>query len=212
MWCRGGAQGPLLAQLPGASVRLGPFPRLFTGQTAALGGLPGVLPALGSLPLRSLVVDPVPMAFAALSHLRSALGRQQLWRHGCLSAPWAPLSLARCCSGGRGSDRGGRAEPRAPSLKGNYGQLCERAAREPGPFWGALARETLQWETPHHTDCEWDFAQGRIRWFLGGRLNVAGKRRLSLTGREGDGIETASSPSALPSPGGSMIIFSLQVS
>ncbi|XP_039176815.1 acetyl-coenzyme A synthetase 2-like, mitochondrial isoform X1 [Crotalus tigris] len=113
------------------------------------------------------------MAFAALSHLRSALGRQQLWRHGCLSAPWAPLSLARFCSGGRGSDRRGRAEPRAPSLKGNYGQLCERAAREPGPFWGALARETLQWETPHHTDCEWDFAQGRIRWFLGGRLNVA---------------------------------------
>ncbi|KAM3854552.1 acetyl-coenzyme A synthetase 2-like, mitochondrial isoform 1-T1 [Vipera latastei] len=113
------------------------------------------------------------MALAALSHLRSAVGRQPLWRHSCLSAPWAPLSLARCRSGGGGSDGGGRAEPRAPSLKGNYGQLCERAAREPGPFWGALARETLQWETPHHTDCEWDFAQGRIRWFLGGRLNVA---------------------------------------
>lgn len=129
----------------------------------------------------------VPMALAALSHLRSAVGRQQLWRHSCLSAPWAPLSLARCRSGGGGSDRGGRAEPRPPSLKGNYGQLCERAAREPGPFWGALARETLQWETPHHTDCEWDFAQGRIRWFLGGRLNVAGKRRFSLTGgRDGD--------------------------
>ncbi|XP_058020998.1 acetyl-coenzyme A synthetase 2-like, mitochondrial isoform X1 [Ahaetulla prasina] len=109
------------------------------------------------------------MAIAALSYLRNAVGRQQLWRHSCLRTPWAPLSFAH-----RGrSDRGGRGEPRAPSLKGNYWQLCERAAREPGPFWGALARETLQWDTPHHTDCEWDFAQGRIRWFLGGRLNVA---------------------------------------
>uniref|UniRef100_A0A8C6V3M4 Acetyl-coenzyme A synthetase n=1 Tax=Naja naja TaxID=35670 RepID=A0A8C6V3M4_NAJNA len=109
------------------------------------------------------------MAIAALSHLRSAVGRQQLWRHSCLSTPWAPLSFARRNS----SDRGGRGEPHAPFLKGNYRQLCERAHREPGPFWGALARETLQWDTPHHTDCEWDFAQGRIRWFLGGRLNVA---------------------------------------
>ncbi|XP_026551775.1 acetyl-coenzyme A synthetase 2-like, mitochondrial isoform X1 [Pseudonaja textilis] len=109
------------------------------------------------------------MAIAALSHLRIAIGRQQLWRHSYLSTPWAPLSFARRNS----SDRGGRGEPRAPSLKGNYRQLCERANREPGPFWGALARETLQWDTPHHTDCEWDFAQGRIRWFLGGRLNVA---------------------------------------
>uniref|UniRef100_A0A8C5RZB4 Acetyl-coenzyme A synthetase n=1 Tax=Laticauda laticaudata TaxID=8630 RepID=A0A8C5RZB4_LATLA len=109
------------------------------------------------------------MAIAALSHLRSAVGRQQLWRHSYLSARWAPLSFARRES----SDGGGRGEARAPSLKGNYRQLCERANREPGPFWGALARETLQWDTPHHTDCEWDFAQGRIRWFLGGRLNVA---------------------------------------
>ncbi|KAM6467623.1 acetyl-coenzyme A synthetase 2-like, mitochondrial isoform 1-T1 [Liasis olivaceus] len=114
-----------------------------------------------------------PMAIAALRHLRSAAGRQRLWRQSCLSAPWAPLSFARRSSSGRGSDRGGRDEPRTPFLKGNYWRLCEWAAREPGPFWGALARETLQWETPHHTDCEWDFAQGRIRWFLGGRLNVA---------------------------------------
>ncbi|XP_007436250.1 acetyl-coenzyme A synthetase 2-like, mitochondrial isoform X1 [Python bivittatus] len=113
------------------------------------------------------------MAIAALRHLRSAAGRQRLWRQSCLSAPWAPLSFARRSSSGRGSDRGGRDEPRTPFLEGNYWRLCEWAAREPGPFWGALARETLQWETPHHTDCEWDFAQGRIRWFLGGRLNVA---------------------------------------
>ncbi|XP_063157896.1 acetyl-coenzyme A synthetase 2-like, mitochondrial [Candoia aspera] len=113
------------------------------------------------------------MAISAWSHLRSAVGRQRPWRQGCLSAPWAPLSFARRCSSGRGSDHGGRGEPRAPSMRGSYWQLCERAAREPGPFWGELARETLQWETPHHTDCEWDFAQGRIRWFLGGRLNVA---------------------------------------
>ncbi|XP_032072369.1 acetyl-coenzyme A synthetase 2-like, mitochondrial isoform X1 [Thamnophis elegans] len=109
------------------------------------------------------------MAIAAFSHLRNAVGRQQLWRHSCLRTPWAPLPFARRSR----SDRGSRDEPRPPSLKGNYWQLCERAAREPGTFWGSLAREALQWDTPHHTDCEWDFTQGRIRWFLGGRLNVA---------------------------------------
>ncbi|XP_042301287.1 acetyl-coenzyme A synthetase 2-like, mitochondrial isoform X2 [Sceloporus undulatus] len=53
------------------------------------------------------------------------------------------------------------------------GGMRERAGRDPGLFWGSLAREELLWEAPHHTDCQWDFARGTARWFLGGRLNVA---------------------------------------
>ncbi|XP_061481616.1 acetyl-coenzyme A synthetase 2-like, mitochondrial isoform X2 [Rhineura floridana] len=104
-------------------------------------------------------------AAAALGHLLSALSRQQqrLWSRP--SAPWERPSSIRLLSG--------TAQASAPFLRGNYREVCERAAREPGPFWGALAREALLWDTPHHTDCEWDFVQGRIRWFLGGRLNVA---------------------------------------
>ncbi|KAJ6667047.1 hypothetical protein lerEdw1_019050 [Lerista edwardsae] len=103
-----------------------------------------------------------PATAAALSRLLGALGRRQqrLWSRP--SAPW-PRPPARFAGSSSASLLGGT----------NHRELCERAAREPGPFWGALARETLLWDTPHHTDCEWDFAQGRVRWFLGGRLNVA---------------------------------------
>lgn len=122
-----------------------------------------------------------PATAAALSRLLRALGRRQqrLW-----SAPWPqpPARLAGSSS--------------ASLLRGtDHRELCERAAREPGPFWGALARETLLWDTPHHTDCEWDFAQGRSRWFLGGRLNVAGKKRRPwLDGRAGSSGETFPAP------------------
>uniref|UniRef100_A0A8D0H8L3 Acetyl-coenzyme A synthetase n=1 Tax=Sphenodon punctatus TaxID=8508 RepID=A0A8D0H8L3_SPHPU len=61
----------------------------------------------------------------------------------------------------------------APLLARSYQELRERAARDPGSFWGPLARDALLWDTPHHTDSDCDFAQGRIRWFLGGRLNVS---------------------------------------
>uniref|UniRef100_A0ABM5FFQ9 Propionate--CoA ligase n=1 Tax=Pogona vitticeps TaxID=103695 RepID=A0ABM5FFQ9_9SAUR len=114
----------------------------------------------------------VAAAAAVSNHLLGSLRRQpkRLW-----SRSWPRLDWGRPWSVRLSSSSGGSCPPAgAPSsLRGDYRELCERAVREPGPFWGALARAELLWDTPHHTDCEWDFAQGRVRWFLGGRLNVA---------------------------------------
>ncbi|XP_072844228.2 acetyl-coenzyme A synthetase 2-like, mitochondrial [Pogona vitticeps] len=111
-------------------------------------------------------------AAAVSNHLLGSLRRQpkRLW-----SRSWPRLDWGRPWSVRLSSSSGGSCPPAgAPScLRGDYRELYERAVREPGPFWGALARAELLWDTPHHTDGEWDFAQGRVRWFLGGRLNVA---------------------------------------
>ncbi|XP_054853614.1 acetyl-coenzyme A synthetase 2-like, mitochondrial [Eublepharis macularius] len=110
---------------------------------------------------------------AARSPLLRALSRQpqRLWSRP--GAPCEPPFARLASSGGGGEGGGSRGLPSAPCLTGDYRELRERALRQPGPFWGALAREALLWDAPHHTDCEWDFARGHVRWFLGGRLNVA---------------------------------------
>nr|XP_003216169.1 PREDICTED: acetyl-coenzyme A synthetase 2-like, mitochondrial [Anolis carolinensis] len=62
---------------------------------------------------------------------------------------------------------------RLPPSKGSPTELRRAALEQPGAFWGAQAREALQWEVPHREHCEADFSRGSVRWFLGGRLNVA---------------------------------------
>uniref|UniRef100_A0A8C5LKD7 Acetyl-coenzyme A synthetase n=1 Tax=Jaculus jaculus TaxID=51337 RepID=A0A8C5LKD7_JACJA len=57
-------------------------------------------------------------------------------------------------------------------MKGVHSQGA-LAAREPAAFWGPLARDSLVWDIPYHTVCDYDFSQGKIGWFLGGRLNVS---------------------------------------
>ena len=44
----------------------------------------------------------------------------------------------------------------------------------PERFWGSLARQSLNWirDFDHVMDC--DMEEGRIAWFLGGKLNVTG--------------------------------------
>uniref|UniRef100_A0A670HQK0 Acetyl-coenzyme A synthetase N-terminal domain-containing protein n=1 Tax=Podarcis muralis TaxID=64176 RepID=A0A670HQK0_PODMU len=118
------------------------------------------------------IMAATPSAAAALSRLRSALsrrrGRLPWWSRSWPGAPWGRPSCGRLLSGGRCLSQASD-----PFLRGSYGEVSRRAAEAPGAFWGALAREALLWDAAHHTDCEWDFAQGRVRWFLGGRLNVA---------------------------------------
>uniref|UniRef100_A0A8C4VME9 Propionate--CoA ligase n=1 Tax=Gopherus evgoodei TaxID=1825980 RepID=A0A8C4VME9_9SAUR len=73
--------------------------------------------------------------------------------------------------------RRGRAGPGrragAALLAAGYQELRERAAREPAAFWGALGREVLRWDSPYHTACDSQLGPDRVRWFLGGRLNVS---------------------------------------
>ncbi|HEU4401489.1 MAG TPA: acetate--CoA ligase [Candidatus Polarisedimenticolia bacterium] len=48
--------------------------------------------------------------------------------------------------------------------------IYAKAARNPGAFWGGLARE-LVWSRPFKRVLEWD--PPHARWFVGGRLNVS---------------------------------------
>lgn len=39
-------------------------------------------------------------------------------------------------------------------------------------MWDKIARETLSWYSPWHTVSTGDFSDGKIKWFLGGKLNA----------------------------------------
>ncbi|KAM8946325.1 acetyl-coenzyme A synthetase 2-like, mitochondrial [Pelodytes ibericus] len=54
-----------------------------------------------------------------------------------------------------------------------YQDLLELSLEDPETFWGVLARERLTWVKPYQTVKDCDFTQGRVRWFLGGQLNVS---------------------------------------
>lgn len=55
-----------------------------------------------------------------------------------------------------------------------YSQLYKESMENPERFWGSLARQSLNWirNFDHVMDC--DMEEGRIAWFLGGKLNVTG--------------------------------------
>lgn len=65
-----------------------------------------------------------------------------------------------------------------PRFKDHQG-LYKVSVEQGDAFWGALGRSRLTWITPFHSVQDCDLRQGRVSWFLGGQLNVAGK--------EGDG-------------------------
>ncbi|KAM4772223.1 acetyl-coenzyme A synthetase 2-like, mitochondrial [Rhinophrynus dorsalis] len=54
-----------------------------------------------------------------------------------------------------------------------YQDLLQFSVRDPETFWGVLARERLTWVKPYKIVKDCDFNQGRVRWFLGGQLNVS---------------------------------------
>ena len=41
-------------------------------------------------------------------------------------------------------------------------------------FWGDVARERILWREPFHTVSDCDLKEGKVSWFLGGKLNVSG--------------------------------------
>ncbi|KAM4694027.1 acetyl-coenzyme A synthetase 2-like, mitochondrial [Discoglossus pictus] len=65
--------------------------------------------------------------------------------------------------------------PEAAALSSlqTYQELLQFSIRDPETFWGVLARERLTWVKPHKIVRDCDFSQGRVRWFLGGQLNVS---------------------------------------
>ncbi|KAG8542887.1 hypothetical protein GDO81_008530 [Engystomops pustulosus] len=54
-----------------------------------------------------------------------------------------------------------------------FQDLLQFSNKDPETFWGVLARERLTWVKPHETVKDCDFSEGRVKWFLGGQLNVS---------------------------------------
>ena len=77
-------------------------------------------------------------------------------------------------------------------------QLRDFAARDPDAFWAEMA-QSLQWDKPWQTVCDWSNAP-HAKWFVGGELNVSancldrhvaagngGKTAIIFEGEPGDG-------------------------
>ncbi|XP_068088338.1 acetyl-coenzyme A synthetase 2-like, mitochondrial isoform X1 [Hyperolius riggenbachi] len=121
--------------------------------------------------------------------LASRLALQQLFSKQQASAgicPWRRLSIKSCVSyqkhkvypahhvpGPAWDVHAYMPEAMALPNVRTYQDLVQFALQDPETFWGVLARERLTWVKPHQTVKDCDFTQGRVRWFLGGQLNVS---------------------------------------
>ncbi|MES2212520.1 MAG: AMP-binding protein, partial [Pseudomonadota bacterium] len=64
--------------------------------------------------------------------------------------------------------------PTFPVLDNNlYQQWYAQSITDPGAFWGEQAERFLQWDRPWTNIATGEFAQGTVRWFEGGQLNVS---------------------------------------
>lgn len=56
-----------------------------------------------------------------------------------------------------------------------YMKLHASSIQSPGKYWGNLAKDELTWDVPFdsHRVVQGGFEKGDVRWFAGGKLNVA---------------------------------------
>ena len=80
--------------------------------------------------------------------------------------------------------RASRALTTLPQCEKTLEESLKRAQLSPAEFWGEQA-SVLKWKRPFDAVEDHNVASGRIAWFTGGRLNVAGAEG----GREGEGGE-----------------------
>ncbi|WP_372715991.1 acetate--CoA ligase [Immundisolibacter sp.] len=55
----------------------------------------------------------------------------------------------------------------------DYEAMYQRSLADRDGFWAEQAEQFVSWQEPWHTVCQEDMARGHIRWFVGGKLNVA---------------------------------------
>jgi acetyl-CoA synthetase len=53
-----------------------------------------------------------------------------------------------------------------------YQQMYQRSIDDPAGFWAEQAQEFLSWDQPFEKVLDWNYDQGHIRWFEGGKLNA----------------------------------------
>ena len=54
-----------------------------------------------------------------------------------------------------------------------YEQMYRRSVEDPEGFWAEQAEQFLSWDKPWDRVLDWDFGEGRIRWFEGAELNAS---------------------------------------
>ena len=54
-----------------------------------------------------------------------------------------------------------------------YQSMYTHSIKQPLSFWEEQAKKFLHWSVPWNTICTSDFLRGNVRWFDGGKLNVA---------------------------------------
>jgi acetyl-CoA synthetase len=56
-----------------------------------------------------------------------------------------------------------------------YKKEHAESIKNPARYWGKLAKEVLDWDVPFDSDriLQGDLTNGDVRWFAGGKLNVA---------------------------------------
>ncbi len=54
-----------------------------------------------------------------------------------------------------------------------YHQLYQESIENPDGFWSRIANEQISWFEPFRKVRDYDFHSARIRWFIGGKTNVA---------------------------------------
>jgi acetyl-CoA synthetase len=54
-----------------------------------------------------------------------------------------------------------------------YREIYDRSVSDPEGFWADMAKELVYWEKPWDKVLEWEFETPSVKWFIGGKTNVA---------------------------------------
>ena len=65
------------------------------------------------------------------------------------------------------------------SVTEDHAALYKESLENPERFWGDLARTRLRWVKDFHQTMDCDMTGDKIRWFLGGKINVSGEQTRS---------------------------------
>ena len=57
----------------------------------------------------------------------------------------------------------------------SYEDLHRFSLEDPNQFWGTLAKSRMQWMQDFDQVQDCNLAEGKVKWFLNGKLNVSGK-------------------------------------
>mgnify|MGYP000042904731 FL=1 len=63
-------------------------------------------------------------------------------------------------------------DPRIRSWQ-DYLRVYDYSLKNGDAFWAAVAQQSVQWDQPWKQVSDCDFKKAQVRWYLGGKLNLA---------------------------------------